>query len=135
MAKGPSRFNSVTLLLILVFAAGGYWVWKFFPHYFRAWQVDHILADGASQSYKISRMTEPLQSRSRTELVETMRTKINALGIEDPDLAVGLDFQGELVTVTADYSVQVNHPVADKVTIMSMHRVANGDLKKVVWDN
>jgi hypothetical protein len=134
MASGPRSFNIVTFLMLLTIAAAGYWVWKFFPVYFTAWQVDHVLADGASRSYQMSRMREPFQSKEKAVLIESMRKKIVALGIVDPEMTVDIEIEGQEATVTCDYSVVVSHPVADKVTLMSMHRMATGDLKKVVWD-
>ena len=133
MASGPRRFNLFTVFLLFLFVAGGYWTWQFFPHYFRGWQVDHGLADGASRSYKLSRMREPLQSTSKAQLIEEMRKKVVELGITDAEMTVGLDFEGQQVTASCDYTVVVNHPVADKVTVLTMHRTAVGDLKRVDW--
>jgi hypothetical protein len=135
MAKGPSSFNLVSLLMLLAFAGGGYWVWKFFPAYFAAWQVDHALNDAAARSYKISRMKEPYQTQEKSKLVSGLREKIVALGVNDPELDVQLVYDGDAVTVSADYRWIVLHPVGGRFTVLTMHRQIVGDLKKVDWDN
>jgi hypothetical protein len=133
MSSGPRSFNLFSLFLLLCFAAGGYWTWKFFPHYFRAFQVDHILSEGANRSYKISRMREPLQSQSKQSLIEEMRKRVVELGVTDPEMTVGLDFEGEKVTATSDYTVVVAHVIEGKFTVIPFHRTATADLKKVDW--
>jgi len=135
MASGPRSFNIVSFVLLLMMAGGGYWVWKFFPVYFTAWEVDHVLADGASASYKVSRQGEPLRSKSKQELIERMRKQVVELGVTDPEMTVDLEFDGETANVTCDYTVVVNHPVGDKVTVMEMHRAATADIKRVDWGN
>ena len=135
MASGPRSFNIVTLLLLVCIGAAGYWVWKFFPVYFVGWQVDHVLADGASRSYKINRLNEPGRSQARHELVEDLRRKVVDMGIADPEMALDVEFRDEHVYITCDYSVVVQHPVGQKITVITLHRKAEGDLKRVDWDN
>src|SRR4051812_20824986 len=133
MASGPKSFNIVSLLLLLGVAGAGYWVWKYFPRYFEAFQVDHIIADGASRSYKIRQMREPMQTRHKEALIEEMRKKIVELGVQDPEMTVEIEFEDETVTVTCDYSTTVQHALKDKITVLSMHRVSTKDIKKVDW--
>jgi hypothetical protein len=135
MGSGPRSFNIVSFIMLLAMAAAGYGVWKFFPVYFTAWQVDRVLSDGASQSYKINRMREPLQSKSKADLIEIIRRKVVALGVTDPDMTVSVDFDGTQANAVCDYTVVVNHPFGDKVTVLPMHRTATTDLKRVDWDN
>ena len=72
----PSGVNFVSLLLLIAVIGAGYWGWKFFPHYWNGWQVDHVLQDGAMKTYKIQRLAEPFRSQARQALVDEMRNRI-----------------------------------------------------------
>ena len=93
-----------------------------------------MLHDGAMRTYKIQRLDEPMRSQERQKLVETMREKVVGLGVDDPEMSVDLEVEGEEVTVTCDYAVEVHHPVAEKISVIVMHRKSHGDLKRVDWD-
>jgi hypothetical protein len=135
MANGPRSFNIVTFLMLVCLAGAGYWIWKFFPVYFTAWQVDHVLSDGASRAYKVNRLNEPARSQGKQDLVEDLRRKVVSMGILDPEMALEVELDGDTVYVTCDYSVVVQHPVKNKQTVMTLHRKVTGDLKRVDWDN
>jgi hypothetical protein len=135
MARGPDGFNLGTLVMLLGMGAAGYWTWKFFPHYFTAWQVDHALSNAASRSYKISQMREPFQTIERRKLIDDLTKKIQSLGVVDPELTVDVSWEDNVARATSDYNVAIQHPVVDKITILEMHRHATADLKKVDWDN
>lgn len=135
MASGPRRLNFVTFLLLVSVAAGGYAVWKFFPVYFTAWQVDHLLADGGARAYKISRLQEPARSRNKEDLIADIRGKVVELGVVDPEMTVNLDFVGqERVDVRCDYRAVVVHPYVDRYTIVQMHRTASTSLTRPSWE-
>lgn len=134
MASGPRSFNIVTLMLLLCIAGAGYWIWKFFPVYFTGWQVDHVLADGASRTYKVSRLNEPGRSQALHDLEDDLRKKVVELGITDPEMGLDIAIDGDRVDVRCDYSVVVQHIVKNKQTVVNLHRVATGDLKRVDWD-
>ena len=135
MASGPRGFNLVTVLLLLVAAAAGYGVWKYFPPYFMAWQVDHILAEGGARSYKFCRQNEPGRSQQKQALTDDVRAKIVQLGVVDPELTVSMEWVGnaERMDVTADYRVLVQHP-AQHFSILQFHRKSSTDLSRPIWD-
>lgn len=128
MARGPSSLNLVTLLLVLAAATCGYAAWKFFPVYFVAWQVDHVLAEGASRAYVVNRLKGSEQAKAKEKLITQLRTEVVRLGVTDPEMSLGLALGSDQAFVTCDYRAVVIHPVANRYTVMTMHRVASGSL-------
>ena len=129
----PRRLNFVTLLLCAGLAAGGYWMWKFFPVYWTGWQVDHLLAEAGAETYQIARMQSPERERRKLQIEEQTRDKVAALGIDDPELKVAIAIEGDSATVTADYEAVVKHPIGGKQSVITLHRSAVTDLKRVRW--
>ncbi len=131
----PRRFNSVTLIMLLMAAAAGYWVWRFFPAYFDGWSVDHLLKEAASKTYKLNQLREPERTKQLTELVDKTRADIIKQGnVTDPELKVSLDIDGNNVAVSADYIVIVTHPMVSKTTTLHFHKSETADIKRVNWE-
>ena len=131
----PRRLNSVTIVMLLLALAAGYWVWRFFPAYFDGWSVDHLLKEAASETYRINRLNEPERTKRLTELVDKTRADIAKQGnVTDPDLKVDLDIEGNNVAVSADYSVVVTHPMINKTTTLHFHKTETADIKRVNWE-
>lgn len=132
---GPRRFNTVTMMMLLLALAAGYWVWRFFPAYFDGWSVDHLLKEAASKTYKLNQRQEPDRTKLLTELVDKTRADIAKQGnVTDPDLKVNLDIEGENVAVSADYSVIVTHPFINKTTTLHFHKSETANIKRVNWE-
>jgi hypothetical protein len=131
----PSRLNSVTITLLLILLAGGYWMWRFFPAYLDAWTVDHVLKETATALYRANRLSEPLRTNELNKLVTEARAEIvKKAGVTDPELSVGLEIDGENATVTATYKVIVTHLVTKKTTTLNMKRSEKANVKAVKWD-
>jgi hypothetical protein len=131
----PKRINAVSITLALIALAGGYWLWRFFPVYFDAWSVDHILKESASQTYQANRLTEAQRMEQLKEIVDKARTKIvKQVEIRDPELTVNLNIEGDKATMTADYNVTVTHPGISKISKMHLHREETANIKFVKWD-
>jgi len=131
----PKRINAVSVTLALLLVVGGYWFWRFFPVYFDAWSVDHILKEAASATYQTQRLVEQQRMAQLKEIADKAREKIvKQVEIRDPELQVDLNVDGDKATLTADYTVKVTHPVIDKVTVMKMHREETANIKFVKWD-
>jgi len=124
----------LTLIILLILGGVGYTLWRAVPVYLGAWEVDSVLAAQVAQVYRINRLSEPRRSDAERALVDETRSKITALGIDDPDLAVSLDYQGESVTMRCDYRVEVRHPVLLRPTQLNMHRTASTDLHGLAWE-
>lgn len=134
MASGPSRLNAGMLLVVLVLGGAGYWVWKFFPHYFTAYQVDHVLAEGAAKSYRISLMRGLDLSRAKQALMDDMRKQVVGLGVVDPDMALEAVFEDGRVNVVCDYRAVIVHPMVGRFTVIKMHRTATESLKPPTYE-
>ena len=135
MSYGPRRFNSVTLIMLVLGLAAGYWVWRFFPAYFDGWSVDHLLKEAASKTYKLNQRTEPERTKLLTELVDKTRADIVKQGnVTDPNLKVNLDIDGDNVAVSADYSVIVTHPLVNQTTTLHFHKSETANIKRVTWE-
>ena len=133
--KQPRRLNVVSGALLLLAAAGGYWMYKFFPVYLEAWSVDHILHEGASRVYKIQMMGEPDRTETLTKLVDNAKADIRKKsGVSDPELVVNLTLEQTTATMTADYKVKVYHDWVGKTSMVNLHRSSSADLKRVDWD-
>ena len=131
----PRRLNFVTFLMLLLVAAAGYWMWRFFPVYFDGWTVDHLLREAASSSYKLSHLNEPLRTKQLKALIDKTRSDIvKQANVTDPNLTVNLDLQDDQVVVSADYSVVVTHPVINKTTTLRFHKVEAESVKRVKWE-
>jgi hypothetical protein len=131
----PKRLNAVSGTMIVLALAFGYWMWRFFPSYFDAWTVDHILRETASQVYRANKMTEPDRSNTLRDLVD--KAKLDArkqADIKDPDLTIGLNVDDANCVLTADYTVKITHPLLTNPTILHMHREEKADVKRVDWD-
>lgn len=132
---GPRRFNSVTVIMILMMAAAGYWLWRFFPVYFDGWSVDHVLKEAASKTYRMNQLKEPERTKALTELVDKTRADVIKQGnVTDPDLKVNLDIDGDNAAVSADYRVVVTHPVINKTTTLHFHKSETANIKRVNWE-
>ncbi len=131
----PRRINSVTVVMLLGGLAAGYWLWRYFPAYFDGWTVDHILKETASATYKLARMGEPQRTTSLKALLDKARNDIIAkANVHDPELDVHLDLDGDIATVSADYSVTITHPLLDKRSTLHFHKVESENIKKVQWE-
>jgi hypothetical protein len=133
--QGPRRLNAVSLFLVLIALAAGYWLWRFFPVYFDGWTVEHTLKDAASQTYRVARIAEPTRTQQLKAIVDKAREDIIKLGhVDDPDLTVNLELDGNDVAVTADYSVVVTHPGINKTTTVHFHKREKASVKRVEWE-
>ena len=131
----PRRLNAVTIIMILMGLAAGYWVWRFFPAYFDGWNVDHLLKEAASKTYRLNRMQEPERGKELKTLVDKTLADIRTQGnVTDPDLSVTLDIDGNKVAVTAEYNVVITHPGITKTTTLHFVKTENADIKKVKWE-
>ena len=131
----PKRLNSVTVVMLLILAGVGYWIWRFFPFYFDGWSVDHILKETASAIYKANRLTEPGRTETLRELVEKAKLDIQKkANVTDPELVVGLEIEGIHAWVTADYHVTVTHPGISRTTTLHFQKKEDANIKTVNWD-
>lgn len=133
MGSGPSRLNFVSLSLLLLLAAGAYAGWKFFPHYYTAWQVDTALGEAVNGCYRVNRMSEPARSAAIDEIRSETVSKIRQLDVQDQGLQVRVRIEGTTAIAEAFYDVLVVHPRVDKTTVLHMRRRARTDVKPVQW--
>ena len=129
-----SRINWVTILLLLLLAGGAYGVWRFFPVYLTAWDVDSILSDGANRSYRLGQLGGRAREEAEQDLVENLRQQIVALGISDPAMVVSIEYLGTTVRVQCRYTAVVEHPFIHRTTRLPMHRTHSADVKRVKWE-
>jgi hypothetical protein len=131
----PRRFNSVSFFLLVCALAAGYCLWRFFPVYWDAWTIDHILSETANAVYKLNRLQEPDRSKMLTELIERARNDVVKRGnVDDPELLVNLNFTDENnAVVSADYHVVVTHPGIHKTTTLHFFRSEKANIKRVEW--
>jgi hypothetical protein len=132
---GPRRLNAFTITMLLVALGAGYWVWRFFPVYFDAWSVDHILKEGATAVYQTIHLSDVAKGEALKKIVDKAKNDIvKRVGIQDPELVVNLEIDEGYATMSADYSVTVFHPVIEKKTLMHLHRERRSDVKAVKWE-
>jgi predicted metal-dependent HD superfamily phosphohydrolase len=131
----PRRLNTVTVFMIFLGLAAGYWVWRFFPAYFDGFTVDHLLKEAASATYRLNRLGEPERSKELKALLDKMRTDIvKQANVTDPDLTVNLDIDGDKATLSADYNVVVTHAFVRYTTTLHFHKTETANIKKVNWE-
>ena len=133
-ARSGGRVTASALLTLVVLGAVGYAGFVLFPIWLTSWQVDRVLADGAARSYRVSRQSEPARTDEERELVAEMRRRIAALGVDDPQLAVALEYRPQRAEMRADYRVIIHHPLSIPPSVLAMHRRAAADLARVDWD-
>ncbi|HZS41357.1 MAG TPA: hypothetical protein VFF06_31225 [Polyangia bacterium] len=130
----PRRLNAVSITLILLALGACYWFWRFFPAYFDGWTVDHVLKESAAAVYRTNRLSEPERSQELRALVDKTRADIiKKANVNDPELTVNLDIDGNLATFTADYRVVVTHPVTSRTTLLHFVKTQSSDIKAVSW--
>jgi hypothetical protein len=133
--RQPRRFNVVSMGMLLLLAAGVYWLYCFFPVYWDAWTVDHCLHEGAAAMYQANKLVEPDRSTEmRKILLKVQADCIRLAHITDPTFDPSLELAGDSATLTGDYNVLVRHPVGDWVTNVHMHRVEKANIKQVHWE-
>jgi hypothetical protein len=132
----PNRLNAVSVTLILLGLAAGYWMWRFFPAYFDAWTVDHVLRETGSLVYRANRMGEPGRTTALRELLDKAKVDIQKQAdVKDPELTIGLNIDdNNNMLLTADYTVRITHPLLSKPTVLKMHREEKANVKRVDWD-
>lgn len=131
----PRRLNAVTITLLILALAAGYWLWRFFPAYFDGWTVDHILREAAARTYKLNQMNEPERSKALKAMLDKVRSDIQKqASVTDPDLTVNLDILDNDSTLSADYNVVVTHPIVTKTTTLHFHKVEKINIKRVQWE-
>ncbi len=139
--KQPRRLNSVTIVLLMGVLAAGYWFWRFFPAYFDAWTVDHILKEAASKVYRANLLREPERTQELQKILDKVRADVaqhgpSAINCDDPTSGwlLNLDFEGTKATLTAEYCVVITHPVISRTTMLHFTRRETADIKKVNWE-
>ena len=135
MSYGPKRINAVSVTMVLILAAVAYLGWRFAPVYFDAWTVEHTLREAANETYRVARIAEPARSQQLKVIVDKARADIVRLAnVDDPDLNVSLDLDGDVVAVAADYTVIVTHPYINKKTVLHFHKREKTSIKRVEWE-
>lgn len=131
----PRRFNILTATMLLVVLAVGYWFWRFFPAYFDGWNVDHVLREAVSSTYRVMRIREPERTKRLKEIVDKARADVIKMGnVTDPDLIVNLNLDGDKATMTADYHVVITHPHLTRITTLHFVKAETTSVKKVDWE-
>lgn len=131
----PRRLNAVSLTMLLMFAAFAYAVWRFFPHWFDAWTVDHTLKVKASEVYNVNRLGEPDRTNALIAIVEKAKAEIRTkAGINDPELTVSMRLEGDKALLVAEYDVVVTHALVSKTTRVHFKRQGDANIKTVDWD-
>ncbi len=120
-SSGPRRFNVVTVSFLLALAAGGYWMWKIFPVYYTAWQVDHLLGDAAIKARRFSGNPAEFAPAQR-ELETSLRGWVAEAGVSDPDLTCRVKLDDLETAAECDYLAVVVHPWVRRATLFEMHR-------------
>ncbi|MSP63910.1 MAG: hypothetical protein EXR72_26910 [Myxococcales bacterium] len=131
MISGPRRLNWVTFVMLLGCAAGGYWCWKFLPHHYNAWQVDHVLQEAVARCYGV--VHRHLPAGGVREVEQDARRNIVAIGIDDPNVVLHVQINRDKAYAVCDYTVIVRHPYKDKQSVLTMHRTAEADVKRANW--
>lgn len=117
----PRRSNWVSVLLLCGVAAGGYWLRYFGELYRQAWAVDRVLANAASKSYKLGRLSGPDRTTVEREIATEARAGIVHAGVTDELLAVefSIDETSHTAIASAQYRVAVKHPLGQNVRYFS----------------
>lgn len=132
----PKKINAFSVSLVLLVLGFAYWMWRFFPSYLDAWTVDHVLREVATQVYRANRIPNDTDKiEVIKELLDKAKSDIRKqAGINDPELTVSANIEGDTAFLYAEYTVQVTHPVVDKTTTLHFKREEKTDLKRVDWD-
>lgn len=118
----PRRINVVSVTLILMLVAGVYMGWKLIPPYLQAGKVDTALAAAKNELGKHdTRVGDDSRVRG---VLERLRNHLIELGIDDPELQVGLERGEEKHTVFARYRVEVGLLLGGSITL-KFHRTVS----------
>lgn len=114
----PSRFNFVTLLLLLLAAAAIYSVIQFGPPYWRKWRAAEVISEAANAVYPRRFVTGPGEQDMLQSVQKEAVRKLRAIGIEDPSLLVRVTKDRERIVAGCQYRERVKHPLVGKSTVL-----------------
>jgi len=123
----PRRINVVSVSVVVLLVAGVYCAWKLIPPYLQANDVDTELAAAKNE---LGRHDTRGSDDSRVaEVLGRARARLIKLGVDDPELEVGLARGDEKHTVYAKYRVKVKL-LFGSVTL-KFHRKVKMDAEKL----
>ena len=96
-----------------------YFLVQFGPPYYRKWKVKGMLSESANRLFNKRQLIVRGDAQDLVEKVkkETLAAIIR-IGVKDPSIKVGVQAAPSHVTVTADYTVRIEHPLVNKVTTL-----------------
>jgi hypothetical protein len=114
--RQPRRFNWVSLPIYAAIAAALYSIVQFGPPVYRNMKVDEVIREAVNSYYAATRGAA--SGDAPDELRHQVEQRIRNLGIDDPQLALFFDKDAEKLTVTARYTVVVQHPFVKRTTML-----------------
>jgi len=114
--KQPRHLNPVSLLVYLVLAAIVYGGVKFGPPYWRSLKVDEAVRGAVNEYWAATRGSSDFEAPPRVR--ESLERAIRDIGVDDPDLQLTFERDGEDLRVTATYKEVVTHPFVNRTTTL-----------------
>jgi hypothetical protein len=115
--KKPRKINWVSAIFIVIGLGLIYTLIQFGPPYYRKWKVKSVLSESANKLFPRRRQIKMGVAEGLLEKVKSeTRKAMEELGIEDPSIQVFATIEDKEVSVSVDYTEQVNHPLVNKVT-------------------
>lgn len=128
--KKPHALNAVSIGLVLLLMAGGYWLYCFGPAYLGWRRSVNIVTETAHKFYKLRTLEQSVKAQETNRLVSQARADIvNILGFDDPELTVKmlLDETAKKVNVVAEYNHIVTLHGLNKQRILHFRAVGESD--------
>lgn len=118
--KKPSRFNAVSVLLVLALLAGVYSIIQFGPPYYRRWKAAGILAENVSKIYSKRRSTGEQETQFFEDLRKDTEQKLRDLGITS-EFQIQFRKDSAVLSGTLEYIETVQHWFVGKTTTLRFY--------------
>jgi|GEM_PF-3748509 hypothetical protein len=125
----PSRINAVSVTVVLIILGLAYTGVQFGPGYLRKWEARSSLDGFLMEYYRKRHVDDKHLDKFLEDLSERAEDKLYQIGIDDQDLIVDFDRQGDTLIATTSYEEVVRHPLINKVTRIRYNIVRKKKLK------
>ena len=131
--KQPSRINSVSIVLVLILALGGWVGLSAWPVIAAHANVKSELDEALPRAYRANLLPEPTSTQAIASLHDELIGKLPALGVTDPKCLVVITRDAKTVSIEARYTAALVLRGTRKSYPLSFTPRVETDAARVQW--